>query len=164
MEPEQAFRILERKFRKTMTRMPIIVGNEAVNFTLDNFMRQGFLGNTFQRWLSRKQGWKKDNRSRRNVLINTGRLRRSIRIVRTTTNMVVIGSDVPYARAHNEGSRLGVIQEVRSFTRKNGSEVKAHTRKVNQNLPRRQFIGNSPYLNTRIKRVAAAAIMKDFKL
>lgn len=162
MEPEQAIRLLERRFRSAWPRIPIIVGNEAVNFALDNFKRQSFLSHIAEPWPARK--WvKRDNRRNRGLLIDTGRLRRSIRIVSVTQSSVTIGSDVPYAKAHNEGSRLGLIQSVKSFTRKSGVEVKAHTRKVNQNIPRRRFIGNSPYLQARIKRVVSAELMRALK-
>jgi hypothetical protein len=41
--------------------------------------------------------------------------------------------------------------------------VKAHQRTINQNIPRRRFMGNSPYLDARIKRVATAEFMKALK-
>lgn len=159
MEPEQAIRLLERRFRSAWPRIPIIVGNEAVNFALDNFRRQAFLSYTSEPWPARKVV-KGDRRKNRGLLVDTGRLRRSIRIVSVTQSSVTIGSDVPYAKAHNEGSRIGLIQSVKGFTRKSGVEVKAHTRKVNQNIPRRRFIGNSPYLEARIKRVVTAELMR----
>lgn len=162
MTPEEGIRMIERQFRSVMSRLPIIVGNEAVNFTLQNFRRQGFLGATFEPWAKRKQGWRNTNRNGA-ILISTGRLRRSVRILSTNQNQVVIGTDVPYAQAHNEGSKIGVIQSVKGFARKSGVEVKAHTRRVNQNIPRRRFIGNSPYLNAQLKRVATAAFMKEIK-
>lgn len=173
MEPDQQILTLERQFKTAFAKLPLIVGNEAVNFTLDNFRRQGFQGNTFQPWKGRKNPnkWGKVKRPGRALLIDRGRLRRSVRITRITYEGVAIGTDVPYAKAHNEGvSGLGVIQTVKGFTRKNarlparqGSEVKPHERKVNMKLPKRQFMGNSPYLDARIKRVAVAEIMKEIK-
>jgi phage gpG-like protein len=163
MNPEDQIRALQKRFKSVLGRMPRILGNEVVNFTLDNFQRQGFLGNSFEPWAKRKEGWGKDNRKGRAVLTNTGRLRRSVRIVQATQDMVVIGTDVPYAKAHNEGLRIGLIQTVKSFTRKSGVEVKAHTRRVNQNIPRRKFMGKSPYLEARLKRVTTAELMKELK-
>lgn len=155
--------MLDQKFRNATARLPLVIGNEAVNFTLDNFRMQGFMGNSFQRWVSRKQGWKKDNRSKRAILIDKGRLRRSIRITSLSRNHVAIGTDVVYARAHNEGLRLGVIQTVKGFTRRNGQAVKAHTRKIDQRIPKRQFMGDSPYLRTRIIRVAKLEYLKEIR-
>jgi len=163
MEVEQGIRLLQQRYKSVMLRIPVIIGNTAVNFTLDNFRRQGFLGNTFERWQNRKQGWKNDKRKGRPILIGTGRLRRSVRIVRISQDGVLIGTDVPYAKAHNEGLKIGEIQTVKGFTRRNGSEVKAHTRRINQNIPRRRYMGNSPYLNALLKRNVSAEFIKELK-
>jgi phage gpG-like protein len=163
MELEQSIRLIERQFRSVFLRLPLIVGNTAVNFVLDNFQRQGFLGATFQAWAKRRQGWKKDRRSGRNILIGYGRLRRSIRLTYIGSDSVKIGTDVPYAKAHNEGLRIGQIQTVKGFTRKNGSIVSEHKRRINQNIPRRQYIGDSPYLRNQINRNATAEFMKEIK-
>ncbi|MBT1702943.1 phage virion morphogenesis protein [Chryseosolibacter indicus] len=163
MTPEEGIRLLQGRFKGVMTRLPVLIGNVAVNFSLDNFRRQGFLSNTLERWPARRRGWRKDNRPNRNILINTGRLRRSIRIIRVTPSMVVVGSDVKYARVHNEGMRIGQIQSVKGHTRKNGSTVKPHTRRIDQNIPRRRFMGNSPYLNAMISRTVSAEFMKALK-
>jgi phage gpG-like protein len=163
MTPEQGIKLLQDRFKSVMTRLPVLVGNIAVNFSLDNFRRQAFLGNLLEPWPARRRGWKKDRRPNRNILINTGRLRRSIRVVRITPSTVVIGSDVKYARAHNEGMRVGMIQTVKGYVRKNGSTVKPHTRRIDQNIPRRRFMGNSPYLNAAIRRTVSAEFMKAIK-
>jgi len=163
MEIHQAILEVERKFRSVFARLPVIVGNEAVNFTLDNFRMQGFMGNTFQRWLPRKQSWGNKKFGGKNILIGVGRLRRSIRITHVSANMVAIGSDVKYARAHNEGLRLGVIQTVKGFTRRNGTTVSGHQRRIDMRIPQRRFMGPSPYLNARLKRVALAEFMKENK-
>jgi phage gpG-like protein len=162
MTPEQGIKLIEQQFRSVTTRLPIIVGNEAVNFTLDNFKRQGFLGATFQPWMKRKV-MRKGSNNNGAILIHIGRLRRGNRILFVQKDAVMIGNDVPYAKAHNEGLRIGLIESVKGFTRKSGVEVKAHTRKVNMDMPKRQFMGNSPYLNMRIKRVAVAAYVKEIK-
>lgn len=157
-------RDIERKYRGVYARLPLLVGNEAVNFTLDNFRLQGFMGNTFQRWLPRKKSkWGKRDRSGAAILIGTGRLRRSIRIIRLNADSVTIGSDVKYARAHNEGMSLGLIQTVKGYSTRGGVARSAHTRRINMRIPRRQFMGNSPYLNARLKRVAMAEFLKDIR-
>jgi len=161
--PEEGIQRLISKFKGVMLRLPLLVGNEAVNFTLNNFQMQGFMGNTFQPWATRRTGWKRDKRKGRALLIDSGRLRRSIRITRITTDSVAIGTDVKYAKAHNEGVSIGVIQTVRSFTRKNGVGVSAHTRRVNIRIPKRQFIGPSPYLNARITRIVSAQFLKEMR-
>lgn len=195
-------RNLERNFKAALKRLPRIIGNEGKNFFLDSFTRQGWQGASFERWPARKASkWGKKGRGRkgRAILIQTGRLRRSIRVISQTTDLIGWGSNVPYARAHNEGLRLGLIQNVKSYTRMQrmagvasrfgkgrqyemgGSmslktrraikpkpvitqvTVKAHKRHIDQRIPRRQFMGNSPYLVTRLKRVCSAEIMRAMK-
>lgn len=185
----QAIKELERRIKGALTTLPTLVGNEVVNFSKDRFRQQGWLGNTFEPWPARKSHskWGKTPRNKgRAILVDTGRLRRSIRIIRSSWDAVVVGSDVPYAKAHNEGVRLGIIQQVKSHTRKvtkvgivkkaslktksnitygrvatGGTiQVKAHKRRINQRIPRRQFLGNSQYLTARLKRTAIAHIMK----
>ena len=157
---------------------------DAVNFFKDSFRRQGFLGDTLEPWKPRKTNtkWGKTPRNKgRAILIDTGRLRRSIRLISASNLTATIGTDVPYARAHNEGSRLGLIQSVKAFTRKKNTtatigtssrtrrvqtgtiNVKAHTRRINQNIPRRQFMGQSQYLSKQLNRRLTAELMKALR-
>jgi phage gpG-like protein len=171
---------LQGRFKQVLLRLPAMAGNEVVNFALDNFNRQGFLGDSFQPWRLRKNPTKWGKAPKRNgraILVDTGQLRRSIRVIRTTGDEVVVGTDVPYARAHNEGLRLDEIQQVKEHQRKVNTiatlkgkkaaarmiTVKAHTRRINQDIPRRQFLGNSQYLNNRLNRMAAAELLKALR-
>lgn len=157
---------LESRFKGVLVRLPAIAGNEVVNFALDNFKKQGFLGNSFQPWAKRKTfgSWGKANsREGRALLVKTGQLRRSIRVTSITTNSVTVGSNVPYAKTHNEGLRLGFIQTVKPFTRKNGQSVKQHSRRIDQRIPARPFLADSPYLTAKLKRVITAEIMKALR-
>jgi len=92
-------------------------------------------------------------------LTRTGQLSASIRPSVTTAARVVISagsSSVPYARAHNEGMRIQGVAKVSGFTNRNFMgkgkpvQIKAHTRKINFQMPRRQFMGPSRYLNARL--------------
>jgi phage gpG-like protein len=168
MNPEQGISQLQRQFKSVLLRVPLLVGNEAVNFALDNFKMQGFQGATFQPWIKRKVSWVKNKRAGRNLLIDSGRLRRTIRITQMTTNYVAIGTDVKYAKAHNEGvNGLGVIQTVKGFSRKSSlssgevTRVRPHTRRINMRIPKRQYLGDSPYLQQRLKRVVSYAFIKE---
>ncbi len=183
---------LERRFRQIAIRLPVIAGNEVVNFALDNFKRQGFLGDTFQPWRPRKNPTKWGTAPPRNngraIGVDTGRTRRSTRIIRASFDEVVIGNEAPQAKPFNNGFRGIVNQNVKEHTRKitkvgvvktvsrktktnitfgrkqtGETTVKAHTRKIKQNLPARPFLGNSQYLNAAISRVVAAEIMKALK-
>lgn len=172
---EEAFRKIQDKLAQTMRDLPAIIGNEAVNFTIENFDRQGWLGDIVEPWQKRKNPtkWGKKDDEGRAILIKNTRLKRSIRVSKILEDRVTItagGEDVPYARAHNYGFRGVVNQQVDEHYRKNklGQNIKvsAHSRTINQNLPKRQFIGSeadSQYLKARIKRIVMAEIRKIFK-
>lgn len=180
----------EEHFKRVLMYAPGMLGNEAVNFFTNSFRQQGWLGNSFQKWPSRKVSkWgKADKRKGRAILVDSGRLRRSIRIVSNSRGIVRIGTDVPYAKAHNEGMRLGLIQTVRGHKRRltklgitkkkalktrtkiefgrvdNGfTVVKMHKRRIDQRIPQRQFMGNSPYLTAKLKRILQAELMKGLR-
>ena len=172
---------IEQQVRAVIISLPQMIGTEVVNFALQNFANQGFNGNHFQSWPTRKTVTKKNKG--RAILVQSGRLKRSIRITRYITDGVAVGSDTPYAKVHNEGFR-GTVQ-VKAFQRnkyeskkvetgkltKKGNmrmktvqsiagtiPVKAHTMRMN--IPKREFLGNSPYLEARITRLIAAQLMK----
>lgn len=157
---------LEKRFLAALPVASAAIGAEAVNFALDNFKNQGFTGAAFQPWPPRKNptAWgTAPARASRSLLVDSGTLKGSIRVLRSNAEEVVIGTDVPYAKAHNEGFKGQVVQEVKAFTRRNGQSVKAFTRTINQNIPQRQFIGDSPYLMQRAKRMFISIMMKQLK-
>lgn len=164
---------IERHFKQVLLYAPGLLGNDAVNFFLDSWKRQGWLNYSNTAWRQRSKNSKRNKG--RAILVDSGRLRRSIRIVKITGGAVTIGTDVPYARMHNEGFK-GVVN-IAAFTRnryvkekvgigkltKKGKEktktvsrvgsshtVKAHTRRVN--MPQRQFMGYSHYLDKQLHR------------
>lgn len=165
-------------------KMAKLLANEMKNFAWDNFKRQGFPGDSFEPWKKRKTIYKTRNDSP--LLIRSGRGRLSIRVIRADEEMIGIGSDLPYMKAHNEGFRgtVNVAQYIRNNyskekvgtglysikTRKERMKtvqtvkgvvtVKAHTMRMN--IPKRQFIGKSQYLLARLKRVYVAQILKAF--
>ncbi len=183
---------LEQRFRIVLHTFPTLAGNEVVNFAKDNFRKRGFQGSSFIAWRPRKQRtrWGITPRNKgRALLVDTGRLRRSIRVLYTNQQGVAVGSDVPYAAAHNNGLRLGIIQNVRQHQRRktkfgaiqgkalktrskvtfgrvdtgNKSVVKAHRRRINQRIPERRYLGESPYLSRNINKVCTAALMKALR-
>jgi phage gpG-like protein len=113
------------RLRQTMLTLPYKAGVIMVAFSKDRFKYQNWTDNGTVMWQrrSRKPGWsnkgKTPNNAGRAILIQSGRLRRSIRIVSTTTNSVTIGSDVPYAAIHNNGGMLNAQQRVRAHVRLN---------------------------------------------
>lgn len=125
-------------------RLPDIAGPMAVRHFKQNFRAQGFVDEDVRKWTPRRTKDRNESRrGKRNILVQTGRLRRSIRVVGKGPNRVTIGTDVPYARIHNEGGTIKATQQVRAHKRRNGSRVKAHKRRVNTTIPQRPFMGDS---------------------
>lgn len=90
-------------------------------------------------------------------MIDTGRLRRGIRIAQATQELVIVANDVPYARAHNEGAAttLKRTPRMRKFfwamfykTKDERWKWMALSKKTTLTIkvPKRQFMGNSARL------------------
>lgn len=141
-------------------------GIEAVNFSKERFVRKTWQNRVHEPWKPRKRP------DRGSLMVRTGRLKRSIRKISSGTGYVIIGTNVPYARVHNEGGKSSKTVYVRSHTRKKTTQaisektgkklkkrvdsgtlikVKSHTRRMNLNLPQRKFMGNSRALELRLQ-------------
>lgn len=75
---------------------PGLLSNYAVNFFLDSSKRQGWMGNSLELWARRRNN--KGRNSGRANLIDTGRLRRSIRISYIHSGMDIKGADLHMIR------------------------------------------------------------------
>lgn len=175
------FTAFQKKVEASLKKFPRLAASEAQNFFLDSFRRQAWIGYNTETWPKRKPGGKRN--TGRALLVDTGRLKRSIRIKKADWDSVIVGSDVPYAGVHNDGftgtQKVGAHSRTASrrvATRYNkngkasraksaqvkirgkGHQVKAFNRK--QRIPRRRFMGNSPYLNRRIDRVFTLELSK----
>ncbi len=172
---EDFFRKQQAKLAEVLRSLPAIIGEEAVNFSLESFDKQSWSGNTEEVWPRRKDPtkWGKKDDPSRSLLILTGKMRRSIRIGKLQEARVTIqagGPDTPYTRVHNFGFRGPVEQNVSEHTRRgrNGGTVRVSPfkRTINQNIPQRRFIGgesDSPYLKMRIRRRCIAELKKILK-
>lgn len=169
---------------RAIKRIPKLAGIEAVNFSKERFRAQNWADDSTKPWAKRKRSRGSRQRDNGAVLVSSGRLKRSIRVISSSANRVIIGTDVPYAEAHNEGFR-GTVKvkahtrgkyntEREKVTSKNGRtrtvsrkrrsgaiEVKSHVRKMN--LPQRQFMGNSAALARKIERTMQAEFNRSFK-
>lgn len=144
------------KINATVAAMPQRVAVIAVNFSKDRFVKKN--------WLDTKpEPWKKTKKTKGSTLVASGRLKRSIRKVRVGPDYAVIGTDVPYAKAHNDGAEISGTEYVRghrrrAHTRKRNDKtehVKSHTvkpysRKYHRKFARRQFVGKSERLEAEI--------------
>lgn len=150
---------LQQRIQQTVLALPAKLGNAAVNWTVDSFQYQAWRGAIPEAWKPRSPKAKRN--ISRAILISTGNLRRSIRIMSISGGAVTIGSSLPYAELHNNGFSGTVA--VRAFNRNryakakvfdvntrrgktittvsNTHSVAAHTRSLN--MPRRQFMPQS---------------------
>lgn len=163
--------------RGFMIRMTNEVGVLAVNFSKDRFQFKNWIDkNGVEKWKPRKR------KDRGSLLARSGRLKRSIRKMMTGDYYVSIGTDVPYARMHNEGANINKTVMVKAFKRKRPKpkrragrkrkaekslsqfvNVRAHKRKMKLNIPQRQFIGDSEFLAKRIEKYINYHIDKELK-
>jgi phage gpG-like protein len=162
---------IKKKYRNLKTKMPRIIGQVAVNFTKDNFRRQGFLnGGHVNKWKKRK-GF--DAGKKRSLLTNTGRLKRSVGVIRASPSEIVIGTrGVNYGKIHNEGGtiRQTVTNKQRSFFwakfKATGNQLykrMALSQKLEIRISKRKFMGNSSDLQAEMERKIKLELLKIFK-
>lgn len=167
MPTEHQFAKVVENYKAFKKSLAVNIGEEAINFAKDNFRRQGFKDAILMKWRRRKSGAPRNQG--RAILVDTGQLKRSIRITRISPggNRIYIGSNVKYAQIHNEGGRVSGTASVRSHYRRTRSgaraRVRAHSRNVNFRMPKRQFIGPSRELNKGIRRMIQLKLIKVFK-
>lgn len=125
--------------------VPDIVAETATEYFKESFTLKEF----------DKNPWEpaKKPKTTGSLMIESGNLVNSIRPAVITRERVVIsaGNDkVDYAKVHNEGFTGPVTIPAHSRKGKKGTvEVKEHT--INQNIPKREFMGNSEELFGMIK-------------
>lgn len=160
---------IEKQLKTLVLQMPLLLGNEAVNFFQENFTkREGFIDKSREKWKKRKQ-----EDAGRGILIKSGRLVRSIRISSLSPSRVTISTDVPYAEAHNEGQTLKpkVTPKMRKFAwakyyESNKQEEMwkriALTKKetLNIKMPQRKFMGESEHLRAKLNRLIERELKK----
>jgi phage gpG-like protein len=157
------------------TRIPNEIAALAVKFSKERFRDQSWIDGRREPWAPRASRRAGGQRRSQTLLVDSGRLKRSIRKISATPNRVIIGTDVPYAQIHNEGFKGPVRQRVRSHTRaltkfgitsrrqlkrstaivfgrvKTGeTTVRAYNRTIQQDIPARPFIGSSAILDQQL--------------
>lgn len=181
------FKKLDR-LEKVYKTMPRTAGIIAINFTKERFRAQNWINYSTEPWAKRRESRRQKRKNAgRNLLVKTGRLRRSPRIVRMGSDYVIIGSDVPYAKVHNQGfsgtvtipaharkiyqehkEKTGTFsiktrrENTRTVRKVGGTvQVKSFTKKLK--IPRRQFLGPSIVVERQIQRQITADIIKAIK-
>jgi phage gpG-like protein len=152
---------IRTKLHQRLAALPHKVGAVVIAHTNDAFRDGGFTDEAFEPWEPRKANKKKNEG--RAILVQSGRLRRSIRIISATADSVIVGTDVPYAQVHNEGgnishlasnailnytkdkkgklhlARVRTITQQRKIDTIRRASIASHTSK----MPQRKFLGNS---------------------
>lgn len=170
---------------KAYDRFPNEVAAIAVRFSKERFRQQDWLDESSHPWKKRKI-YRKGKKRSQTLLVNTGRLKRSIRKISANSKQIVIGTDVPYAEIHNNGGTINASVTVKqhiikAHQRKASSRVRAgraetvkahdvkqhsvqsHIRKMNLHIPARPFIGNSAALEQQIVDHLTNAFIEAFK-
>ncbi|WP_164126098.1 phage virion morphogenesis protein [Sphingobacterium luzhongxinii] len=164
-----------QKVEAVNQRLPDIIGTEVINSTLDNFKDESFFG---QKWPARK-----DKKNTRKLLIKTGTLQRSPRIVRSQPGLVTVGSDVPYAAVHNNGEEINRAARSETFIRnryktgkkgkmfggmgafRNGTTLgQGQTYKAySYSMPMRKFLGSHPKLKAKLEQTIRDEFITELK-
>jgi phage gpG-like protein len=148
---------------KAYKKVPNEVAALAVKFTKERFRSQAWLDKSNEAWKPRAQRRKGGAKKSQTLLVNTGRLKRSIRKISANENSILIGTDVPYAQIQNDGGTINSNVTVKQHNKKEFSRqrkgrketvkshsIKSHSRKMNTKIPSRRFIGNSETLKNQI--------------
>lgn len=136
MSKQIDFNRIEAKLEKMGRTLPKMLANKTLNFTKDNFRKQGFDDGGVSPWAGRKRGNAADRRTNKNraILVDSGALRRSLAIKKATFREIRVGSyGIAYASRHNRGLA---------------------------GMPQRKFIGPSATLRKKWKETAAREFKK----
>lgn len=109
MATRNDFKAFQRQARQLLKGLPKMMGKMALIETSDNWRRQGYENEAgaVVPWAPRKaRPGRTAGRAirRRAILVQSGRLRRSPRIVSSTASSVTIGTDVPYGKPLQQGT------------------------------------------------------------
>lgn len=145
--------------------VPNVIAETATEYFKERLKTKSWDGTPWPAYNARGAKNRKEP-TRGSLMLRSLNLFSSITPSMVTTNRVTIsagGAKVPYAKAHNEGLRITAVAQVRPYTNTNfmgrGKKVpiRAHSRKINFKMPRRQYMGHSVYLNKAIKQRLVAA-------
>jgi phage gpG-like protein len=124
-----------KNFEQVKRQLPDEMANLSLRFFQNSFRISGWNDGGISPWRQRKRPDPKG----RKLLVVRGNLKRSVQIKSKSFERIVIGSYLKYSEVHNEG--FSGVQNVPLYIKKNGAEVKAHSRRMT--IPKRQFMGES---------------------
>ena len=178
----------QQQIIKEIGNMVTIMGVEAKNHYVKSFRDSGFTDGSFKRWKPRKGevsgfGVSKKSKGGRAILVKSGDLRRSVRVISKSQFTVTLGSDLLYAQIHNDGgivyrraSKKTAIRtiKIRGGYSQLGDEkrrrkkmqilgVRHNVSSYSFKMPKRQFIGASRQLSVRLYNRFDKRIQSIFK-
>jgi len=178
------------RLQKSMKAFVTVMGVEAKKHFVSSFRNQGFTDESFKRWQSRKGevsgfGVSKKSKGGRAILVKSGALRRSVKVLNKNYNSVTLGSSLPYAELHNDGgliyrkahkrtsSRTATVRGSAGFVNGVWKEGRGRKMKImgerhnvsssSFKMPKRQFIGESRKLTALLREKLNAKILQSFK-
>lgn len=152
---DRQIRRFTQRLQRTMDTFPRMAAGESVRFFARRFDRGGFFDRGFHKWKPRKNNKDKG----RAILVKSGRLRDDIRILSVSRRGFTVGTDLPYARAHNKGG----VQYVCPHTRTSRKGKRYQVQQYSYRMPRRTFIAPSHALNRHLKRTLIHLVKQSFK-
>lgn len=143
MTPPEYFRMLQNQLvglEQQILRDVIEVEAEA--FHAENFRKEGFTDVGFQPWQQRKPTKADAGKGKRALLVKTGAMRRHATKGTVRGKQVDFEFPLAYMRVHNEGGKSG--------------------RGAGFQMPKRQYVGPSAYLEHRIQQKVLQLLKQKF--
>lgn len=141
------------RLQKSLNNFVVEMGTDAKNHFVRSFRNQGFEDASIEKWQPRKgeimssgiAKVRKKDKSSRAILVKTGDLRRSIKVLNKSYRSITLGSDLPYAQIHNDGLYGNAYGKYRF------------------KMPKRQFIGHSKKLIDQLRMKLDKRIVNVFR-
>ena len=139
------------KLQKSLNDFVVVMGTDAKNHFVKSFRNQGFEDASIEKWQPRKRtnyrtrSGKVVDDTNRAILVKSGDLRRSIKVLNKSYRSITLGSDLPYAQIHNDGLYGNAYGKYRF------------------KMPKRQFIGHSKKLIDQLRMKLDKRIVNVFR-
>ena len=160
MKPQEFFAKLAAELPNIERRIAHdIIAVEAEQFHAKNFKDEGFTDVSLEKWPASKKPDK--NPARKAILVQSSTLKGHAIKGRAHGNQVDFIFPLDYEKLHNEGGEVAITEKSRRFFWFKYKETNdvfwknlALTKKSSITMPKRQFVGQSAYLDKKIKEKA----------
>jgi phage gpG-like protein len=163
-----------------VSQIPQRAATVALNFTAERFRAQNWVDTRTEVW--KRNG--RDKRPGRSILVKTSRLKRSPRKIIVTMDYAIIGTNVPYAKVHNDGFK-GIVtirqyrrhayRSIRETYKTKSGKIRNRTNKVvsssiivrshrrNINIRKNRFMGVSAVQDAQLQRMMVSELTRAIK-